>query len=395
MGKAAQEVIVGGLAGPQKGGSTLFYEQEESALKFIRKEQPQAQSRVIPMDDGNAIVFHGKVWHGSWNPTNMQRHSFLFQYITPDCPSEAYISYDFPLISTNVLFPTVVVSGNPEQHKHTHNLMTIESTETGLVSKHRYKEEQTNSGQQIQLKGARQVLTKAAILHFSPESSKNEGLTQRPLSLLNQIVASTTLVNFSAFHSRLLQYRTPHEPLAYSEDQLILILDGRARITRLVDSKVQPFPVETFVHPGDIIIHPKNCPHTITSLHSPSTTYLTIQFSSHSSSSGSSTLFTKTLLQPQIISRPTNTGIFLDGSIKGHLKLSGYIVKLAPGAGLKPHTSSTDRLIIVENGQLMFSPSNTLLERGDLLYCPVDVVCELTGVGAKESRHIMFEFKGK
>ncbi len=395
MGTAAQEIVVGGLPGPRKGGSTLFYEQEESALKFIRKEQPQAQSRVFPMEDGNAIVFHGKVWHGSWNPTNMQRHSFLLQYITPDCPSEAYVSYDFPLVSTNVLFPTVVVSGNLVQHKHTHNLMKIESNGTELVAKHRYKEEQTYRGQRIQLNSIRQVLTKAAVLHFSPESSTNEGLTQRPLRLLNQIVASTTLLNFSAYHSTLLQYGTPHEPLAYPDDQLILILDGRARITRLVDPKVQPFPEETFVYPGDIIYHPKNCPHTITSLHAPSTTYLTIQLSSHSSSPVLSALNTTTLLQPKIIARPMNTGIFLDGSITGHLKLSGQIVKLDLGVELKPHTSSADRLIIVENGQLMFSPSNTLLERGDLLFCPANVACGLANVGATESRHIIFEFKGK
>ncbi len=387
---AAQQAFVG-LPPVGKNGSK-FLEFEKEAVNFVRqKQQPQAKSRSFQMADGDYIIFHGKAWHGSWNPTKLSRQAFLLQYITPDCPTMTFTSYDFPLSFSNVLPPVVLVSGdNFEKHKHIHNLLTVEHMGKGLVAKHRYKALPEKIVKESYI--SRPWLGKPKVFHFSP--AKMTPYDQSFGSHGTHIMAK-----FSMHYSRQLQYQTPHEPHTHFDEELIYMLEGKARATFLVDSNV---PSETIVSPGDIIFHPNVYPHTTTALSSPSATYLCISYTSHSTFAKHARMnFTQRFLKhdntmkPQIITRRNNQGALLNGPTEQLSKLHAHVTLLQPGQEVEPHADDYDRLIIVEDGQLLVSSDSTVLERGDVLFCPTQTVCGCKNVGVKESRHIAFEFHAK
>ncbi len=400
------EVTLGNNKGIQRVSGSWFQETEEKAVNFIRKQYPKAKSRSFQMGDGDYIIFHGKAWHGSWNPTEWTRKALMLQYVTPDCPTFANFDYTIPL--TNKLMPVVLVSGGKshvEGHWHSHNLVTVEHSGEHLVAKHRYR--RILHEEVVKAHYTRPALAnKAFIVHF--HSAKRE---QRPYGQLLSIIDQETpiMAKLSVHYLQLLQYRSPHQPHTHLDEELIYILKGKARVTRLLDPKVQIFPDESIVSSGDIVYHPKNCPHTITALESPSgTTYLSVRFTSRSSFAKQTTTTTTPLLvnsttttadtmQPLIVVRPDGPGTFLNGRTEHLGQLGGHVKVLAPGKQEKKpsHAPNYDQLFVVEQGQLLLFPENSLLERGDLLFCPAHVSCGLRNAGVENSRYIAFEFSGE
>ncbi len=407
------EVLLGNNKGIQRVSGSWFQQTEEKAVNLIRQKYPQAKSRSFQMGDGDYIIFHGKAWHGSWNPTELTRNAVMVQYVTPDCPTFANFDYTFPL--TNELMPVVLVSGDKSHlkgHWHNHNLVTVEHSGEQLVAKHRYR--RILHEDVVKAHYTRPALAnKAFIAHF--HSAKRE---QRPYGQLLSIIDQATpiMAKLTVHYLQLLQYRSPHQPHIHLDEELIYILEGKARVTRLLDPKVQIYPDERIVSSGDIVYHPKNCPHTITALESPTgTTYLSVRFTSRSSfakhtttttttatpllvNSTTATTTTANTMQPMLFVRPDGPGTFLNGPTEHLGKLGGQVRVLPPGKQLMkpPHDAHHyDQLIVVEHGQLLLLPENSLLERGDLLFCPAHVSCGLRNAGTENSRHIAFEFSAE
>ncbi len=385
---AAQQAFVG-LPPVGKNGSK-FLDFEKEAVNFLRQkqQQPQAKSRSFQMADGDFIIFHGKAWHGSWNPTKLSRQAFLLQYITPDCPTMTFTSYDFPLSFSNVLPPVVLVSGdNFEKHKHIHNLMTVQQVGTGLIAKHRYQATHRKIVKESYTSG--RLLAKPKAFHFSPAK-----MTPYDQSFGSH--ATPIMAKFSMHYTLQLQYQMSHEPHTHFDEELVYILEGKLRATFLMDSNV---PSEIIASPGDIIYKPNVYPHSVTAISSPNATYLCIFYTSHSTfakhnSENFAQRFLKNdnTLKPQVITRRNNQGALLDGPTEQLPKLHAHVTVLQPGQEVKPHADGYDRLIIVEDGQLFVSPDSIVLERGDVLFCPTQTVCGYKNAGVKESRHIAFEF---
>ncbi len=58
---------------------------DDAALeKAAQRLDPSCRLQYLPVEDGQFVIFHGRLWHGTKNTTSCPRYSVIFQYTRPD-----------------------------------------------------------------------------------------------------------------------------------------------------------------------------------------------------------------------------------------------------------------------------------------------------------------------
>ena len=52
--------------------------------KAAQRIDPNSRLLYLPVEDGQFVIFHGRLWHGTKNTSPYPRHSLIFQYTRPD-----------------------------------------------------------------------------------------------------------------------------------------------------------------------------------------------------------------------------------------------------------------------------------------------------------------------
>ena len=68
------------------GMSMADFACDEQVLSLLRREMPDLEPRIVQpaVHDGEFLLFKGKLWHGSQNPSDTTRVAMGLRYATPD-----------------------------------------------------------------------------------------------------------------------------------------------------------------------------------------------------------------------------------------------------------------------------------------------------------------------
>lgn len=84
---------------------------DEAALADVKRLAPAARLVSIDMKEGEFVILHGKLWHGSHNKTKRVRTAVLAQYSTPGAAVRIPLDWDEPIRWHPYQPPCILVAG--------------------------------------------------------------------------------------------------------------------------------------------------------------------------------------------------------------------------------------------------------------------------------------------
>ncbi|KAL6056111.1 hypothetical protein QOT17_016342, partial [Balamuthia mandrillaris] len=376
-----------------------------------------AEAKLVrhDMGDGDFLIFHGQAWHASENPSNSKRQAIILQYMAAECAIRRPQEFNPPYSSSVVLPPVLLVSGwlSEKASKVNNVLLPKEdsafSTELPFFYRphvrlsHPYTIVDGNTPRPLE------VLKESAILP-NPQLKTEQKRGMKYWDFVNHKTPSFDKLEIHL--SSQLTYQTPHMPHYHEDEELIYIVAGEVKITRLPlpnkhdwgewaseeERKMLPedMPEETIATQGDFIYHPSNVPHTITSLSEPNSRYVCIRFFNEPEEQQQENQ-NATVLPPLIVSRggggerdPKNVQsllleamrpegpqlidgkLFLEGRTEMLIKLHSHVtIWVKEGQGFGRHIDAErDGFVIVEEGEVLLIPQERPLYAGDMAYFP-------------------------
>ncbi|MBL8893224.1 MAG: cupin domain-containing protein [Rhizobiales bacterium] len=360
-GKTIQEVAAG--HGLKRGQST-----PEMVFDWAKERDPNV-ARIQPdMHDGDAIIFDGRIWHGTHNTRSEgERVALLIQYAAARRPVHMidpdYLEWPFRF-RTDLRPPVIVVSGDADCNINR------------VVAPPPPSKDGT-------------VIDSFGTSYSLPLQNPADELWKR----FEQFRGSTRSLASQGCHLSLLgPGHTPHPLHNHEEEEVIIMIDGEAEIfVSDVEGDeapdVYPFAVGQFAY------YPAWKYHTIHNKSDRPITYLMFKWIGPNHRTGEQMGASVFDFRPQLnvpddrsfaprllFEHPT---LYLD-------KLHCHLTRLAPGAGYEAHVDSYDVAHVVFSGVIRSMDHHG--ERGSMLYFSSGIPHDMENVGREQATYLVFEF---
>jgi quercetin dioxygenase-like cupin family protein len=338
--------------------------QGETALAWARESVPESRLVQPAMGNGEAILFDGRLWHGSDNKGTHARSALLLQYARSGAkiPIQETGNTTWPFRLTGRMAPQVLVCGQDRSR-------TTLPPPTG------------NPAEAVPV----QIAARSAC-DYQPV----------PAGWGSYHILHGPTPNASAMESHvsvLSPGHSPHPPHAHAEEELLIVLKGEAEILTAENGNPHAAKV-TRVSVGAVAYYPAFQYHTIRNASAAPLVYLMYKWQG----------------PPREVVAPLETVIVeADGfwaetqraismnlvfeSPTGYLeKLHAHATEIKPGQGYPAHRDRHDVAIIVFAGEV-----ETLGKRlgpGGSAYCAAGIPHGLKSIGNENARYLVFEFHG-
>jgi mannose-6-phosphate isomerase-like protein (cupin superfamily) len=339
-------------------------------LSAVRETEPDASLVQPDMTDGDALLFDGRLWHGSHNSRSRGRRvALLLQYAAADCPVHIpdFGQLDWPFrLRTDPRPCAVLVSGT--DWRRANRLVPAPPPATSLPM----------------------VTTSITQLALPIDSSTD---AWHVLSAFRGPTASLT--DMSCHASVLAPGHSPHPPHAHREEELLIPLHGQVEL-RIAEGPDGARPRVEQIGPGDFVYYPAGQHHTISNPQTSAVGYLMFKWYAPPSprTNGSAPLATSIYHYADLAASPPAKPFDVRPVFEGattHLgRLHAHVTVLEPGGGYEPHVDAYDVAIVTLSGTI-----ETLGQRVD----PLSVVYYAAGerhgmrnVGTGVARYLVFEF---
>lgn len=318
------------------------------------------------MGDGDALLFDGRLWHGSDN-TNRRgtRTALLLQYAVPHrpirIPDPTRLEWPFRLLD-DPRPPCVMVRGSA-------------STDDNRIVP------APSDGADPATGGWARALDRPL------EGDDRTGWRPHPIH-----AGPTPCLDRMTCHASVLSPgRSPHEPHAHAEEEVLIVLDGEAELV-IVDGEGET-RVETAAA-GTVAWYPAWQRHTIRNASPRPVTYLMFKWINREPLDGDERLPTEVLaLEPPTADpagRGWTTRLVLDGPTRYLRKLHLHLSTVTPGGGYEPHVDAHDVGIVVLDGAI--ETLGRRLEPHGVAFCPAGESHGLRSVGEDPARYLVVEF---
>jgi uncharacterized cupin superfamily protein len=340
---------------------------QQDILAWSRCFDPEAEIVQPAVEDGEALVFDGRLWHASKNVTQGKtRRALLLQYAAADqtLRKPDFDQLEWPFRYHAAPLPAILVSGSTDGKQHK------------LVPP-----------PQIDKKAADDAGIVCRPLQFPLADDPERGW--RPHRIMNGRTPNADAM--SAHISVLSPGFSPHPPHVHVEEEVLVVLDGEAEI--LIGENTNPD--EAVVHrvsAGAFSYYPAYQHHTIRNSGAKPVTYLMFKWrgppqeTSNQAKTGIFR-FSDVLLNPE---KKYHTEKFVEQPT-GYLKrLHAHMTSLEPGAGYEPHADKHDVAIVVLEGTVR--SAGTSLSPHGVFYFPAGTMHGMKNVGQARARYLVFEF---
>ena len=336
---------------------------------WASKIDPAAQFVKPAVRDGEAIVFDGRLWHGSENTSGHQRAALLLQYVKSDTPifipdlsQHELGQHDWPFRFTTKRAPAILVSG--VDNSAGHDLLVAPSA-------------------------CPQNSPVKTFVDRGSDYAEDAVARWRPYPFFNGYTANVEgmeshLSVLSAGHS-------PHPPHAHVEEELLLVLDGVAEIL-ITDDDSSEGRVEV-LGPGSFVYHPAYQHHTIRNRSDAPVTYVVFCWQS-------CPLEVEAPLQSHVFhwdhpnvpegSAPFWARVVLEAPTAYLTKLHAHQTVLQPGGGYAAHVDEHDVAIIVISGTIRTAEQD-IGPRG-IVFFPAGEPHGMHNPGLETAHYLVFEF---
>jgi len=363
FGQSLQQTAVDcGIPRDQRGA--------EQALELARRHTPAPHVASTPLVDGQAMLFDGRIWHGSLNLRNEgRRRALLLQYAAAGTPIQMpdWSQLDPPFRYQPVRVPAMTVAGT-----------AVDSTYEGMPPPARSPDG---------------LPPLPALIRRLPRKIP-PGRTRgwRPYDVFK---GSTPVLDHLDCHVSVL---TPgsraHPPVAHLDEEVLIVLEGRARII-IATSPDDPAPRTEEFGPGDWIYYPSFQHHTILGIGDVPVTYLMFQWRglprpASAERMGLRIVRNSDYSPPELKPKTIRTTPILEGPTALCSVLHAHRSRVNNGGGYEPHVDDHDGAILLTRGSVR------VLERTvrapAVIYYPAGVPHGLRGVGDEPADYLVFEW---
>jgi len=335
-----------------------------------------SRSDVISLDstDGQAVVFDGRLWHGSENLNRRgTRHAVLLQYATPRTririPNLQRLAWPFELQEVPKA-PCLVVSGRAPI---TPNLVVPGpvAAESGTLA----------------------LRSRVHRLHLPLEQDPSVGWKPHPL-----FKGATADVRMIGCHASVLDPgRQPHPPHRHEDEEVLIILDGEADLL-LQDSADAAEIQRHRVRRGTVAYYPAQFAHTIENASERPVTYLMFKWVGDERDGDG-------VLPLQLVDGATRanellergegdleTAALWDGGTRYLRHFHAHVSALRPGGGYEPHADAYDVGVVVLDGEI--ETLRERLGRNDVAFYVAGELHGIRNAGAEPALYLVLEFHG-
>lgn len=357
VGNSLQELLY-------RSGLTRADADDSRVLSWAQSVVPEAEIVVPDMADGDAIVFDGRLWHGSRNRrTAGTRKALLLQYCAADIAVHAPIRFDWPVAFDTARPPVVAVSGRPGA--------------ANLVVPRPPEALPRPSALGARFNDARPLFRATPELwSYHPDF---EGSTAN----LRHVTGHVSVLAPGA---------TPHAPHVHAAEEILLVLDGEAEI-------IHPGTGEagaTRTHrlgPGAFAYTPAFSPHTLRNPSADrSVTYLAYKWTGRPRAAAGA--MATQVVRPDWATPFAGTGFKTRTAFEGPTgyleRLHAHVTELDAGAGYARHADRHDVAIVVFAGRARVRGRE--LAPGGMVFLPGGVGHGMENVGTERARYLVIEF---
>ena len=340
----------------------------ELMLEAARERQPEAMLVQPSMTDGEALLFDGRLWHGS-NNTRKQgaRTAVLLQYVAADCPVRIpdFSQLDWPFRLRETPRPaTILVAGSDRRGVN----RLVPAPPPGS-------------------RGLPMVVTAIHPFVLPLENPAHEW--ERFPAFRG---STRSLADMSCHASVLAGGHSPHPPHAHVEEELLIPLHGEVELL-ITDSPTDPAPRLERLRPGSFVYYPAWQHHTIRNPGTSPVAYL--MFKWHAASSGAKTPLTVAVHHFGSAAAPAGAPPFwmhriLEGPTAWLGRLHSHLTVMQPGGGYDEHVDAYDVAIVVLSGRV--ETLGQVVEPLSGIYYAAGEPHGMRNVGAEPARYLVFEF---
>lgn len=357
----------------------------QDVLRWAQERDPRSRVTQLDMRDGDALMFDGRIWHGSRN-TNPRgvRTALLLQYATPDTliripDLEGHYDWPFQFLSRRRA-PCIMVRGT-DRHGVNSMVETPDSQRTMAPANDTFD---TDTIWPCWIR----------TLEQPPEEDKRTGWRIEPVFGGSTFSMQPLRSHFSVLSSG----TTPHPPHTHREEELIVVLSGEVDIVTVTDTSEQ-MATTTRIGPGSIVYHSAEQRHTIRSVGPGAATYLVFKWQGQSGQNNGSRLQSSifdardtAMASRSALAEGFTCAPVFDSPTLYLRKLHCHVSTLEPGAGYDPHRDAYDVVVVVLSGDV-----ETLGRRvgpNGVIFYPAGELHGMRNTGADHATYLVFEFHG-
>lgn len=342
-----------------------------TALECARERAPGAGLHVPDAGDGQAILFDGRIWHGTLNgrPSG-RRRALLLQYASADTririPDWSHLDPPF-VLKDEPRPPVLLVAGSapPEFND--------------LV------EPPTRSPEK--LPPLRSLVRK---LPWPLPDDPRRGW--RPFSIFR---GTTPVVNQLGCHVSVLNPgRSPHLPHSHLDEEILIVLDGRAQVV-IAEPPQDPAPrIEEF-EAGDFIYYPAFQHHTIRCIGERPVTCLMLRWHALPGARAQDSMDVtvhraRDYEAPELKPRTIRTSLLFEGPTAHCAKLHFHRTRVNDGGGYAAHVDEHDVAIVLLRGKVR--TLGRTVRAPAVVHYPAGEMHGLRGVGTTPAEYLVVEF---
>jgi uncharacterized cupin superfamily protein len=337
-----------------------------AVLDWAHEVVPSARFVQPAMNNGDALFFDGRLWHGSENiRTTGARTALLFQYAAAGAPVKMpdFSQLEWPFRFKHSRVPVLLVSGS-DSTRTNYIVPPPAPAMTVLTSQFR----------PLKLPLPEDRVRRWRPQHFFAGATPN-------------------VSRMSAHVSVLSPGYSPHAPHAHPEEEILIILDGEAEL--VIARNESGFDARRErLGAGSFVYYPAFQFHTIHNAIATPITYLMFKWTGapRETEAPLETTLNKTGRIGRTSNLPFATEVVCEGPTHYLAKLHAHMTELQPGAGYARHEDDHDVAIVVLSG--IAETLGHRLEPHSLVYFPAGEMHDMKNPGPGIARYLVFEFHG-
>lgn len=355
-------------AGKRRGEAST-----EDVAEWARRRHRLSGVVLPDVTDGDAILFDGRLWHGSHNTTASTRTALLLQYARASTPIRiADLSrLEWPVrLLEEPRPPCLVIRG--EHPGDSPNRIAAPPPPVGSGA------------------AAPPLETSSRAIELPLAGDPATGWKPHPCFL----GATPNLASMSCHVSVLEPERCPHPPHQHPEEEILVVLDGEADLV-LVDGAGEEEVHR--VQRGDFAYYPAGQLHTLRTPAGARATYLMFKWTGRAGDAADP-LATSVIRHDGPAGSETDAGegfvprFVLESPTRWLRRLHCHLSTVAPGAGYEPHVDDHDVALVLLEGAI--ETAGVRLCGTGVAYLPAGEAHGMHNPGSVPARYLVFELHG-
>jgi mannose-6-phosphate isomerase-like protein (cupin superfamily) len=335
---------------------------DDVALRLANSQREGAEIAQLEVADGEAILFDGRVWHGSRNAlSDRSRAALLLQYARADISVKIpdFRSLEWPFSYRDDVRPPVIVV----------------SSRNALVRAPRIREPQA---------------LRPSVHPIDPNSRCKDGV---PFTPMHCFIGRTDNVDYLESHySILMPGHSPHLPHAHLDEEILVVMSGAAELV-VADSSRDENPRILPAPAGSAIYYPPYQHHTIRNVSSEPVRYAMLRWKSPGISADKHLpphFVPPSWLEADAFRGPVAMHTLFEGQSAFLAKLHAHVTRLLPGAGYKAHRDEHDVSIFLIEGDI--EVLGRAIAAPALVFLPAGCLHGMKCLGSKPAKYVVWEF---